>query len=379
MASSNFRLLVSAPCGSAWLAWLSQPPSSSTAACGPSLAARNSPARRASASACPRGPPAPPIIGAASAIALSLRSARARASACASTGSARYKRSTRATRSIDGSGSTDGAQVSMSPGPRSTSGTAVCSAMPLRPLAASARPSQPVPSSCGLAPPDSSSCCASKCDRSRYGRPVACTTTRSPRPYSACISDSAGCSANGPSSGSGAAASCANGPRAALKDSSRGSGTAVRPSRPPRSTISASRASWPRAWPARLNWLHGASAALLNKAPMNSLRAAIAFSLNGAGIPAPSAAASAPAGPSVARSIWRAVSSLSVAPNALAARARASTWRPARSPTRVAHSRRFQTASGPSHSSARSGQPAGEGARCTGCPSSADAAHRARV
>ena len=32
----------------------------------------------------------------------------------------------------------------MSPGPRSTSGTAVCSAMPLRPLAASARPSQPV-------------------------------------------------------------------------------------------------------------------------------------------------------------------------------------------------------------------------------------------
>ena len=53
-----------------------------------------------------------------------------------------------------------------------------------------------------------------KCERSRYGKPVACTTSNSPRPYSACISASIGCSANGPSSGNAAAGTCASGPRA---------------------------------------------------------------------------------------------------------------------------------------------------------------------
>jgi hypothetical protein len=56
-------------------------------------------------------------------------------------------RSSRATRSADGSGSTEGAQVSTSARPRSTSGTVVLSARPLLPLATSARPSQPVESS----------------------------------------------------------------------------------------------------------------------------------------------------------------------------------------------------------------------------------------
>ena len=72
-----------------------------------------------------------------------------------------------ATRSADGSGSTDGAQVSTSARPRSTSGTVVLSARPLLPLAASARPSQPVESSYGRVPPLSSTCWASKCERSR--------------------------------------------------------------------------------------------------------------------------------------------------------------------------------------------------------------------
>jgi len=56
-------------------------------------------------------------------------------------------RSSRATRSAEGSGRTEGAQVSTAALERSTSGTAVAIAIPFWPLAASARPSQPVCSS----------------------------------------------------------------------------------------------------------------------------------------------------------------------------------------------------------------------------------------
>jgi hypothetical protein len=56
-------------------------------------------------------------------------------------------------------------------------------------------------------------------------------------------------------------------------------------------------------------------------------------------------------------------------PEAFDGRRRASTLRPARSATRVAHSTRFQTASGPSQSSPRSLQPAGDGAAITRWPS----------
>ena len=55
-ASSWRRAEASAPFGLAWLACVSQPPSSSTAACGPFGWARNSAARRASAANAPRGP-----------------------------------------------------------------------------------------------------------------------------------------------------------------------------------------------------------------------------------------------------------------------------------------------------------------------------------
>jgi hypothetical protein len=90
--------------------------------------------------------------------------------------------------------------------------------------------------------------------------------------------------------------------------------------------------------------------------------------VSGAGIRAPAAAGPTPAG--------RRPRVRSAAPCRPAAWAQAG-LRPApgrrpggpRSATRVAHSTRFHTASGPSHSSARSGQPAGEGAACTRWPS----------
>jgi hypothetical protein len=87
---------------------------------------------------------------------------RARCSAVASSGSPAYIRTSRATRSAEGSGSADGAQVSTAPRPRRTSGTVVLSAIPLSPLVASARPSHPVASSYGRFAPLSSICCASK-------------------------------------------------------------------------------------------------------------------------------------------------------------------------------------------------------------------------
>ena len=92
---------------------------------------------------------------------------------------------------------------------------------------------------------------------------------------------------------------------------------------------------------------------------------------SGAGIPAPAAAAPAPAGRR--RHVRSGVPcrAAAAAPGWPAPARRASTWRPTRSAARVAHSTRFHTASGPSHSSARSGQPAGEGAACTRWPRAA--------
>ena len=74
-------------------------------------------------------------------------SARARVKAVAKAGSAAYMRSMRLTKSTDGSGKLDGAQVSITPEPRSTKGTVVLSAKPLFCCAPSARPNQPVVSS----------------------------------------------------------------------------------------------------------------------------------------------------------------------------------------------------------------------------------------
>ena len=99
VASSVRRLFDIAPCGVAWLAWLSQPPISSTATWEPLC--RNSAALRASATATPR--PAPPVmppvtlaVPAMPAMSESSRWPRARARA----GSLRYIVASRALRSL---------------------------------------------------------------------------------------------------------------------------------------------------------------------------------------------------------------------------------------------------------------------------------------
>jgi hypothetical protein len=127
----------------------------------------NSAARRASATAAARPPAPAPAMAPTGIVGLLAQVARALQRLRQHARRPLYMRCSRVTRSGAGSGPVEGAQVSISPGPRSTSGTAVFSASPRADCPASARASQPVDSWKGCVPPDSSTCCASKCERSR--------------------------------------------------------------------------------------------------------------------------------------------------------------------------------------------------------------------
>ena len=163
-------------------------------------------------------------------------------------------RSSRATRSADGSGSTEGAQVSTSARPRSTSGTVVLRARPLLPLAASARPSQPVdelvrPRAAAfehLLGVEVRALAVGQADGVDDRRLAAADHRHAARRGS----DAARRSRR---SRSGGAAYWPSGPRAAAKSASPTAGAAPRPSRPPRRITSTRRLPPGPAAPARVS------------------------------------------------------------------------------------------------------------------------------
>ena len=300
-------------------------------------------------------------------------------------------RSRRATRSADGSGSTDGAQVStVGPAAQHQRHRGVERDALARRRRPSARPSQPVASSYGRVPPLSSTCWASKCERSRYGRPTAWTTASLAAPiHRVQLRRAAGGARTVASSAqrrrrelaeraAGAARSRVAGRRhgrqpvhAAAQDdeheavAARLAGRREARRRPRRERAGAEQRADDEARGADRSM---ASSRVLSRAARIGLRsAALEFGRHqqqGERLRAVGGAFDLRA--RSARAEQRA--------EAAARRgARASTARPTRSAMRVAHSTRFHTASGPSQSSARSLQPAGDGAREQALAERADA------